>query len=93
MDGELTTLPLMYTVTVASTGQIFAESNDSFISTLCLRNNWNWPFEKANCNIIMQLDEVGVTRLTPLRNDFTEQPVRMNKHIFVFIDFTNLLNL
>lgn len=76
MSGELTVLPLMYTVTVASTGQLFAESNDSFISTLCLHNNWNWSFEKVNCNIIIQLDEVNVMQLAPLRNDFMEQRVR-----------------
>lgn len=78
MDGRLTTLPLMYTAIVAATGHIFAESNDSFISTLCLRHNWNWPFEKADCIIVMQLDEVAVIRLAPLRNDFIEHRVRMN---------------
>lgn len=78
MDGELTTLAIMYTVTVSATGQIFAESNESAISTICLRNNWNWPFETVNCNIIVQLDEVIVVQLTPLQNDFTQQRVRMN---------------
>lgn len=84
MDGGLTALPLMYTVTVIATGQIFAESNDSFISTLCLRNNWNWLFERADCNIIMQLDEVAVIRLAPLRNDFIEQRVRTNDYNSIF---------
>lgn len=73
MNGELTVLPLMYTVTVASTGQLFAESNDSLISTLCLHNNW--ALETVNCNIIIQLDEVGVIQLAPLRNDFMEKGV------------------
>lgn len=76
MNGELIALPLMYTVTVASTGQLFAESNDSFISTLCSHNNWNWSYETINCNIIMQIDEVDVIRLAPLRSDFMEQSVR-----------------
>lgn len=76
MNGELTVLPLMYTVTVVSTGQLFAESNDSTISTLCMHNNWNWAFETVNCNIIIQLDEVGVIHLAPLRKDFMEHGVR-----------------
>lgn len=88
MNGELTVLPLMYTVTVASTGQLFAESNDSLISTLCMHSNWNWAFEAFNCNIIMQLDEVGVMQLAPLRSDFMEQSVRNkinNKFVINFL--------
>lgn len=76
MNGELTVLPLMYTVTVASTGQLFAESNDSLISTLCLHNNWNWAVETVNCNINIELDEVNVIQLGPLHSDFMEPGVR-----------------
>lgn len=70
MNGELTVLPLMYSVTVTSNGQIFAESNETIISTMCLKKQENWPHESVECNIQIQLDDVDINKLTPLKYDF-----------------------
>lgn len=80
MNGELTTLPLMYSVTVTANGRIYAESNDSITSTLCMNKHWNWPYESVECNLQLQLDDVIIIKLTPLKHDFTDSNVRTDRN-------------
>lgn len=67
MNGELIALPLMYSLTVTSSGHISAESNDTIISTMCLKNQQNWPYESVECNLQIQLDDVVIIKVTPLK--------------------------
>lgn len=82
MDGELILLPLMYSVTVTSNGHLFAESNDSIISTLCPNKNWNWPYETVSCNLQLQIDEVIVMKLKNHVNGLSSEIVRKRQFPF-----------
>lgn len=87
MTSELTTLPLMYSVTVTANGRVLAESNDSIISTLCAKMHWHWPYESVECSLQLQLDGVNIVKLAPLKHDFSISNVRIFKYLTQSLQF------
>lgn len=77
MNGEVSVLPLMYSATITSSGYIYAESNDIIISTLCLKTQLFWLYESVECDVQIQLHEVAINKLLPLKYDFAKSNVRL----------------
>lgn len=76
-DDHFLYLNLIYAVTVFSNGSVWAESTICTFSAWCLNANRNWPHEKVNCEIHIQLDQFTSSVLMPLNKNFPmTRPVR-----------------
>lgn len=94
MDGQLTSLPLLFSAMVIANGSISAESNDYAFSTLCLPQNWRWRYDRISCNTQFQLDETTIIMYPiPLKANFNILNVIHSILVSVFWAIANISNL
>lgn len=68
-DESFVVLSTTYELSVLSTGAVYAESNELDLSTWCLNENFNWPYEQVECNILVQLKQSEDITIRVLNTD------------------------
>lgn len=61
-------LPTTYTLSISSTGIVYAESNELELSTWCHNSNVGWPHEQTVCDILVQLKQFDQIAIRPMKD-------------------------